>query len=351
MAPRLGTVGEWPKLSAGEIARVAPLNKNGRPDMYNQLPTRFVSMEEAIAREWAHFYVGDVCSYGHKAPRFVSNPRSCVDCRRLREGKLTIGGKGEAEYVQRKQATYKQPDPKDESGNKLTIVNQLEPDPIEKRFLKTYAETRDFAGAAEKIGKTASEFQARLSYSRVFREAVEKLETDCGLTHTASIIEEFEWNDDKRAALLRVWVNTGNLAIAVQAVGATNWAYEMELQRNPDFAAKVSEIEPLALRVLDREIIGKALAGDSRLLQRAAEAHLPDQYGQKMNVNMNVTEKLSDEQINVRLFQLLDRLNIRPGDVIDAELFESEPAGALAAPGGAGDEGETDRPEPYINLL
>lgn len=344
-------MGEWPKLSQAEVSRIAPLNKNGRPDMYNQLPTRFVTMEEATARGWAHFYIGDVCSYGHKAPRFVSNPRSCVDCRRLREGKLTIGGKGEAEYVQRKQASYKQPDPKDDKGNQLTIVNQLEPDPIEKRFLKTYAETRDFEQAAHQIGKTASEFQARLSYSRVFREAVDKLEADLGLTHTQAITEEFTWTDDKRAALLRVWVNTGNLSIAIQSVGATNWAYEAELQRNPDFAAKVAEIEPLALRVLDREIIGKALAGDSRLLQRAAEAHLPEQYGQKMQVNMNVTEKLSDDQINARLAQLLDRLNIRPGDVIDGEIVEPEPAGALAAPGDAGDEGETAGPEPYIDLL
>jgi len=343
-------VAEWPKLSQAEISRVAPLNRNGRPDMYNQLPTRFVTLEEATARGWAHFYVGDVCSYGHKAPRFVSNVRVCVDCKRLRDGKLAIGGKGEAEYVKRKQASYKQPDPKDPSGNKLTIVNQLEPDPIEKKFLVAYADSRDFTVAAERVSRTPAEFQARLSYSKVFREAVEKLEQDAGLTHTASIIEEFEWNDDKRAAFLRVWVNTGNQALAIQAVGATNWAYEMELQRNPDFATKVDEVEPLALRVLDREMIGKALAGDSRILQRAAEANI-DKYGPRMKIDMNVTEKLTDDQINTRLAQLLDRLNVRPGDVIDGEIVEPEPAGALAAPGDAGDEGETAGPEPFINLL
>jgi len=156
---------DWPKLSNKEMAAIAPLNKDGRPDLYNHVPTRLVTKDEALARGWKHFYLGEVCGYGHKSTWFANNDRMCVDCHRIRKGRLPMGGRGEAEYTSHgKRGSYAQRDPAAKVLGESTIA-PLEPDPLEKRFLKAYADKRDFAEAAAEVGKTMADFQARLSYS------------------------------------------------------------------------------------------------------------------------------------------------------------------------------------------
>jgi hypothetical protein len=73
-----------------EIAAIAPVRcRAGRtfPDLFNNIPSRHVSQQEAIARNWPYFFVGDACGREHRAPRFTNSPRTCVDCLRQKNGK------------------------------------------------------------------------------------------------------------------------------------------------------------------------------------------------------------------------------------------------------------------------
>ena len=131
---------EW----VGTPEEVAPL-RNGKPDLYNYMPTRMVSKQEAEERVWTFFYIGDVCRHGHKAPRYVNNPRTCVDCHRHDNDRSPIGGKGDKEYTSRPKP-YKERVSQPASG--AAVARQprpVEPVGLEKRFLVEYARTRPTA--------------------------------------------------------------------------------------------------------------------------------------------------------------------------------------------------------------
>jgi hypothetical protein len=316
---------EFPALTESEIASIAPV-KDGKPDTYNYLPTRFISEAEAKFRHWKHFYVGDVCEHGHKAPRYISNPRQCVDCHRLRERRPTIGGKGNAEYTS-KITPYSERKSKREAGIIVPVQPRpLEPDAREKRFLVEYARLRDFNVAANFMGVDPAIFRAALSYSKVFLDAVNSLEDQLGLSRSFSVNEEFEWDDDKRRILVQMYVNTGDLGLARDAIQVSNSAYQAELQENADFAQQMDEAEPLAARVMEEVAVRRARNGDGKLLERWLTANMADKYGQKLKVDMNVTEKMTDAQVNARLLGGLHQL---------AELFRSgilAPAVSTAIP-------------------
>jgi hypothetical protein len=349
---------KWPAIDPSTVAPV----KDGRPDLYNHLPTRFVTKDEAAARGWKYFYVGDACRYGHRAPRFVSNPRMCVDCHRVRDGRLPMGGKAEAEYDKRTLRPYAQPVRDGSSTSQPTrAIVPVEPDTLEKRFLVKYAELKDFAKAAIDVGRSEAEFLGRLSYSKVFRDAVHQLEQDCGLSRTPSFTEDFEWTDDKRVVLMRVYVDTGDLLKAMRSIGVTNYHFERELRDNPDFRAGMEEAEELANKQLDREAVSMAKAGDSRLLQRVLAAKMPETWGDRVNVNMNVTQKLTDDQLTARLAQSLTKLERLAGagiiqltsapEVVEAEFSPVDPPGETAAPGDAGCPAAPDRTQSNSDLV
>jgi hypothetical protein len=61
--------------------------------MYNAVPKRTVSLEEAKSHGWPHFWDGKTeCTQGHIAARYVSNPYRCIECARIADGKLPIYG-------------------------------------------------------------------------------------------------------------------------------------------------------------------------------------------------------------------------------------------------------------------
>jgi len=341
----------YPELNERELALIAPLTEDCKPDLYNHLPTRFVPMAEAKARGWLWFYVGDVCSHGHKAPRYVSNPRHCVDCRRIKAGHPPIGGKGVAEYTSRPKP-YAQRTTQPSASPVVVSPRPLEPDAQEKKFLVAYAQTRDFEAAARQIGFEGAVFQARLSYSQVFREAVNKLEEDVGLSRTVKLDENFEWTEDKRMILARVFIDTGDLGVARDAIQCSNYQYQKELQENGEFAALIADATPLAERILDEVAVRRAKNGDSRLLDRVLTAKLPE-YAQKLKMDVNVTEKLTDDQLNARFSQLVKQLIVLggekslPSNVVDAEFSESGPSSKAESDGD--DSGEGPPPQSASN--
>jgi hypothetical protein len=342
----------YPELNEKELALIAPLSKDGKPDLYNYLPTRFVPMDEAKTRGWKWFYVGDVCSHGHKAPRYVSNPRFCVDCRRVKDNLAAIGGKGVAEYTNRPRP-YSERSTGSSASPVVVPPRPLEPSDQEKRFLVAYARTKDFDAAAHDVGTDGAVFRARLSYSQVFREAVNALEGQLGMSHTLRLEENFDWDDEKRAILIRVFIDTGDLGLARDAIQVSNYHFQLEVQNNGEFAATLADAEPLANRILDEHAIRKAKNGDSRLLDRVLTAKLPE-YAQKLKMDVNVTEKLTDDQLNARFGQVLKQLIALGGEkhllprAVDAEFSELGPADEAQDAGD--DSGESSAPVAASNL-
>lgn len=345
--------GQYPKLMADALAAVAPL-KDGRPDLYNHLPSRFITIEEAKFRGWKYFYIGDGCKYGHKAPRFVSNPRMCVDCHRTREGRLTMGGKLEA--LADPHTGWTKPAPVKDTKKSAPAARQIilaEPDKLEKAFLVEYAKLKDFSLAAQACGRVEADFLARLSYSEVFREAIRRLEEDCGLQHIPTLLDECDWNDDKRATLLRVYVDTGDITAARSAVQVSNYHFIKELETNLEFATEYAEAQILAEKYVGEVGVSQAMRGDTRLLQRYLANVRPDQFGEtsKVRVDLNVTEKLTDEQLNARFAQAVRQLGGRTKDTVDAEFCELEPPREVEALGVDRDPSPTRQPESNLDLV
>jgi hypothetical protein len=330
---------------------IAPLNKDGGPDLMNYMPTRFVPIDEAKQRGWPHFYEGQPCRYGHRAPRYVSNPRMCVDCFRVSRGKNVLTASPVSSNVE-----YKKP--RDYAQRKLAVagaaaptavaVSPLEPDRVEKKFLVRYAEVKDIDVAASLIGVSAAQIIARMSWSRVFADAVAKIEDELGLTRVPVPTGPFEWNDDKQKRLIEVYVDTGDIATARDSIRVTPSEYFRELERNPDFSAMLKEAEPLAHKALEERATQMSLAGNDKLLLKVLAAKMPE-YRERVNVDMNVTEKMTDDQLDAQLTRLVSRY---ASNVFDGEFTvlddASGQAKALAHAAGAGSE---EQAEPNSDLL
>ena len=100
--------GKWPKVNP---ETVAPL-REGKPDLYNHQPTRFVSKDEAKARGWKHFWTGELCVTGHRAARYVSNSSTCVDCVRVEKGQLPSTVRASRSWKRRDGATTRRKIPR-----------------------------------------------------------------------------------------------------------------------------------------------------------------------------------------------------------------------------------------------
>jgi hypothetical protein len=322
--------GKWPKV---DPATVAPL-RDDKPDMYNYMPTRFVSKDEARARKWKHFWTGEICVAGHRAARYVANGSVCVDCQRVERGQLPVYGKGvpELEAARRRNYTQKNTPP--------VAAAPPQPNAAERRFLEKYAELKDFALAAEALGRTEAEFLAILSWNTLFRDAVNRLEESIGVTRTLSISEDFDWTDEKRRAFLITYANTADMKQALRSVGATNVQFHKELAENSDFQRGFDDASQIARSVFDHAASAAATKGDARMLGRIAANFFPEKFGENMKVDLNVKQTLSLDQAHAQLTHLLSRFDQQgllsaagedENAVEEAEYRVLEPAGDHAA--------------------
>jgi len=290
--------GKWPKI---DPTTVAPL-RNGIPNMYDHVPTRFVSKAEAEARGWQHFWIGEKCVTGHRAARYVSNTSMCVDCVRVEKGKLPVYGKGVPELEETRRRNYTQ-------KNTQNLAAPPQPSTAEKRFLERYAELKDFALAAEALGRTEAEFLAILSWNTLFREAVNRLEESLGITRTQQISEYFDWTDEKKRAFLITYANTADVKQALRSVGATNVQFHKELAQNADFQRDFDDANQIARSVFDHAASAAATKGDARMLGRIAANLFPEKFGENMKVDLNVKQNLSLDQAHAQLTHLLSRFD------------------------------------------
>jgi hypothetical protein len=321
--------GKWPKIKP---ETVAPL-RDGRPDMYNYQPTRFVSLAEAKARGWKHFWTGELCVTGHRAARYVANGSICVECQRVERGQAPVYGKGVPQLEEMRRRNYTQ-------KNTAPIAGPPVPNTSEKRFLEKYAELKDFALAAEEVGRSEAEFLAILSWNTMFREAVNRLEESLGIARTQSVSEFFDWDDDKRRVFIITYANTGDMTKAMRSVGCTNVQFHRELRDNDDFQRDFAEASEIAKSVFDHAASAVAIRGDSKLLGRVAANLFPEKYGESLKMDLNVKGTMTVEQQNAELSTLLSGLarqgiltardpeRITGPEVVDADYSVVEPENA-----------------------
>ena len=336
---------EYPPVDPSTIA---PLTDKGVPDLYNNLPSRIVSLAEAKARGWPTYFDTSTCRYGHQAPRYVSNPRMCVDCNRVKAGKPPIGAKAAAAAEYKR--PYKQREQTPAGSVVVAAAAPLEPDAREKKFLDAYAHYKDMDAAAKAAGETAAKIASRMSYSAVFRDAVNLLEDRLGIKRTQAAPAEFEWTVEKRKRFVQAYIDSGDQATARDAIGLTPSQYYEEIERNPEFADAVRGAEPLAMKSLEEKAIQLALAGNDKLLTKILSAKMPE-YRERLDLNVGNKDKLSDKQLDNRLAKLFAKYRGRIENVIDAEFELVEPQRQIAAPADAGADREGREPNDNSDLL
>ncbi len=306
-------------LTDADIAAIAPI-KDGQPDCYNYMPTRMIPLDEAQQRGWSTFYDGRVCRYGHQAPRYVSNVHKCVDCHRISRGKEAISGRSSLAVEQPRKYEKK-------AEMAVGTVKTVEPDNFEKRFLTEYAAVKDLDRAAKLVNSSAAQIHSRLSYSKVFRDATNDLEQRLNIRPTVPETSEYKWDEDKRARLLTVFIDSGDIATARDAIGVTASEWYKELARNPVFSAQYDEAYPLAMNSLEERAKQLALAGNDKLIGVVLKAEKPGKYTERVNMNLNVTEKLTSDQLLARIRQQLTvAAQLYRSPIIDAQFTEPQRA-------------------------
>lgn len=325
-----------------EVAAIAPLNTDGKPDLLNYMPTRFVPFDESKAQEWPYFYEGAICRYGHQSTRFVSNPRLCVDCFRIKRGKIPIGTTKQA--AEWKAPPRKQREEPTAAAPIVVAPSAPEPDRLEKKFLEHYAATKSFDQAAQLANTPAAHMHARLSWSPPFKEAVAELEQRLGIRRTLPPPVEFEWTDEKRNIFLTVYVDTGERATARDAIGCTMSQFQKEIANNSEFATAVQNAEELADLSLEERAIQMALMGNDKVLLKVLGSKMR-KYGDNVRVDLNVSEKnLSVDQLRNEVLRML---RAGHGRTLEGEFAEVVSAGTPKAL--PGPERENDAREPEQN--
>ena len=76
-----------------------PMTRQGQPAMADNVPSRFIQLEEARARGWSMYWAGAACRRGHQAARYVANPRRCSGCVAHNPGTISpMGPRSEMSY-------------------------------------------------------------------------------------------------------------------------------------------------------------------------------------------------------------------------------------------------------------
>ena len=328
-----------------------PTTQRGMPNFRDHVPKRFVTQEEAQARGWSMFWTGAACRYGHQAARKTANPNACSDCDREKRSQTPIYPRA------RNQQFYESPrrppkvaplavaTPSIPNASPAPIVVMQQPAPAPKppevdqtdrAFLTAYAELRDIEAAAIACGCTAAQINSRRSHAKPLDEAMSKLEAELAIPKYVPAPTDFEWDEDKRARLLEAYIDSGNLAIARDAIKCTPSNLWREIDVNPRFSAQLDAARVRAAQVFEEVAHAQALAGNDRLLPIVLRAERPDKYQEKSRLDIfnNDLNRLTDTQLNDRIFALLERapgitlvnatrpIDVTPG-VTDGELIEA----------------------------
>jgi hypothetical protein len=185
----------------------------------------------------------------------------------------------------------------------------LEPDAQDKKFLAALAESRNFATAASTVGTTVPAVQSRISFNQPLRDAVMDLTERLQIPHPVQVSGTRELTPEEHKAFCRTWVDTGSQSKARAAIGISASQMHDELERSESFRAMFDVAAPRAALALDDTAVDLSLAGNDKLLSKTLPAKLREQYTERMNLNMHVSQKnLTDDQIDGEFFRTIKQL-------------------------------------------
>jgi hypothetical protein len=267
-----------------------------------------VTNKEALIIGIPFFYTGKPCKYGHHAKRNTKSGICCA-CTYL---KNQISNP-KVNYFQKRESERK----KIEKQYKL----DFSPLSVKDRqlVLTVYSETADLEQAAHAVKLTLAELNVQIvrctSLAADLNALERRLRKD-GI-NPRYIPREMNWDDEKRKLLITAYIDTGDIAAARDAVGATASNFNDELESNPEFAHAVEVATPKAERALEEKAIQLALKGNDKLLTLILKAKKPE-YKDKVQIDQTTTIKIPEEQMVYRINELLTKY----GDVINAEFTQ-----------------------------
>lgn len=314
----------YPPLDPNQLALElgVALTQRKQPNLRDQVPSRFVPLEEAKARDMSWCYdtsLGE-CRYAHIAARRTANVQICSDCERVKAGQEPIYGKS--------RANKHFPEPRRKSNANAPVViappAPAAPPELPKReveFMAALEETRDFDKAAATCNWSRGLIEARMSSNEPFRKAVLDLCERRGIAQKRAPDSSFTWSQDIERNLLRRFVDTGLLETARSECGVTASDYFSHLESSPTFAAAIEAARPRAREVL-RDLATRAASIGNVNLLKLLEEDAPES-----------TANMSVEQMNAEITKLLqrfDKMGLFPteyrhrvtGQVIDLSEFD-----------------------------
>lgn len=144
------------------------VNRHNDPDMYNEVPKRFLSLAEAETHDTTWFFEGDwTCSKGHMAARYLKNHAQCVDCTRIQNGKRPIYTAGSVDDL-----IGPAPEAVKPVANAVFVWSEAK----KQQFFTAYVNTCAVPKALEAIGAQMSHLIAVRRENSAFREEMDRLE-------------------------------------------------------------------------------------------------------------------------------------------------------------------------------
>lgn len=286
----------------------------------------YISRSEAKIKKLPRFYTGP-CVHGHDVEKYTANG-NCVECIRERGEK---GGKHHrpSKQMQLDDALMR-PQFAEPIKNRVVLSGEEQ-----TKALEAFALLGNEEDAADALGLSIKAFRARRAANTAFDATLTALEKSAARGNLKPTGSAFDWTAENRGKLIDKFVDTGDIAEARDSIGVVPSEYQRELARNPEFALMVHEAEPKAQKHLEERAIQLALRGNDKVLVAVLKAKNPE-YRDRVELNVNQTVRLSDDQLRAKIGKLQKRLGlVNTDDAIDAEFTEG-PRRLSASVGGTG---------------
>lgn len=140
----------------------------------------------------------------------------------------------------------------------------------------------------------------------------------------------FTWDRINRAKIVDVFIDTGDIVAAREAIGVSASVYAKELEHNQVFAQAIAEAEILAKKHLKERARQLALRGNDKMLIAELKAEFAE-YRDSLKIEQTQTVRfLSNADLDRRIGQLQQRIE----GPIDADFSEVRQIGvAQTSPG------------------
>lgn len=209
------------------------------------------------------------------------------------------------------------------------------------RLLTLLAEKRTPEAVATAMGWSVAGLEVFLTEHRQFSQRWDQLRKRlAGNEKVPSVplvgLGEAEWDEPKRARILEIYVDTGDLFTAQILVGVTPSQFNREMERNGEFSEQVKRAKKQASNTLELRAIKDALDGNDKLLSQILK-----------DKDETDVAHMSDAQLARRITSLISRIRNRVAIGSDKPAVQGGAVITSVEPGGSGAAAQsTEVPDP-----